>query len=66
MEDSEGWRDKSLPRPYPQPRPNLHPPVEVAVDSYVVGGTTLAFCGDTKKVRQPYRSNTGWGKTIKG
>lgn len=57
-EGSEGWRG-SYPGLTRGPAPNLHPPVEVAVDGYVIGGTTLAFCGETERVRQSYHSETG-------
>lgn len=54
------------------PAPNLHPPVEVAVDSYVIGGTALASCGEKKGVRarQPSagspQSRPRQGRNIQG
>lgn len=33
--------------------PHLHPQVEVAIDSDVIGSTALAFCGDKEGMRSP-------------
>lgn len=60
--------ERPLPRPHRSPAPNLHSSVEVAVDCYVVGSTTLAFCEETKGVRSPAfrgKPTTGKDKTMK-
>lgn len=40
-----------LPRFYPYHTPHLHPQVEVAIDSDVIGSTALAFCGNKEGMR---------------